>query len=154
MVKINLQGEDISKIRRQQFEVSIGSFNTGVTAFRQLLLQVKWKSAARCVRARHLLVPRPYPHTPVAPRPVHGYRGYRGYPCSDSFSASMLPLAGRFLPHAQNWRNQQEITSRQRADISQMERLTAVEEEKEAGSKWKVRGSGPCCSWCAPVREK
>lgn len=56
MVKINLQGEDISKIRRQQFE---------------------------------------------------------------------------------NWRNQQEITSKQRADINEMERVTAKSKQDDTSNKWK-----------------
>lgn len=49
---------------------------------------------------------------------------------------------GRFLSLAsQNYRNQQEITRKQRAEMGQQEAMTGTGTMEEAASKWKVGGN-------------
>lgn len=55
----------------------------------------------------------------LAPSPIFGW----------------MPLVVR----VQNWRNQQEITAKQRAEINEMERVTAKGNQEDTSNKWKVR---------------
>lgn len=55
--------------------------------------------------------------------------------CSNGCVSLVVPLS---YVRVQNWRNQQEITSKQRADINEMERVTSKSKQEDTSNKWKV----------------
>lgn len=131
MVEYNLAGEDVTKVRRQQFEVS-----AKMNACRKLSAIVLMASSSACVpRTGQVVLP--------LPRLLLRYTATLATSCVSAGLPVPLrrfpsPCAAFVFPASQNYRNQQEITKKQRADMAMMEAMTGAGPVEDTTSKWKV----------------